>query len=373
MDERIDKAVEHIYSAALTPSHWPQALQAIADCLDDVGAVLIYGRDDGGFGVIHSPSLDEAVIEYARNWSHRDIRALRSRERGYFLGRDVITDRDVVDAGEEERDPFYAEFLPKHGLRYFAAAVVSPDPHVEVALSLQRRRDRRAYTEAELALVGRLGAHVEKALRVSIRLMDAELVNMGLGAALARIGISVFAIDALGRIVFSNPAAQALIGDAFEVVNERLRVRASAGTDDANAEIQRFIARGPNDLALGAQPILIQRQRSDRPLVLYLLPIAESVTVTNQFLTHARAIVLVMDPEPDAPPDATVLRDLLGLTLGEARVAAWIGSGLPPRQAAAKLGISEETARTVLKRVFAKVGVSRQSELAALMTKLVLR
>jgi len=37
------------------------------------------------------------------------------------------------------------------------------------------------------------------------------------------------------------------------------------------------------------------------------------------------------------------------------------------------LGITEETARTALKRVFAKVGVSRQSELAALLTKLVLR
>jgi DNA-binding CsgD family transcriptional regulator len=54
-------------------------------------------------------------------------------------------------------------------------------------------------------------------------------------------------------------------------------------------------------------------------------------------------------------------------------VAARIGSGLPPKEAAEKLGVSVETARTVLKRVFEKVGVSRQSELAALMTKLVLR
>jgi DNA-binding CsgD family transcriptional regulator len=72
------------------------------------------------------------------------------------------------------------------------------------------------------------------------------------------------------------------------------------------------------------------------------------------------------------PPDPSLVRDLLSLTLGEARIASLIGSGLPPREAAEKLGIAEETARTVLKRVFAKVGVSRQSELAALMTKLVL-
>jgi DNA-binding CsgD family transcriptional regulator len=59
--------------------------------------------------------------------------------------------------------------------------------------------------------------------------------------------------------------------------------------------------------------------------------------------------------------------------LGEARVASLVGSGVRPREVAARLGIAEETVRTVLKRVFVKAGVSRQSELAALMTRLVLR
>jgi DNA-binding CsgD family transcriptional regulator len=38
-----------------------------------------------------------------------------------------------------------------------------------------------------------------------------------------------------------------------------------------------------------------------------------------------------------------------------------------------QLGITEETARTVLKRVFSKVGVSRQGQLVALLSKLVVR
>lgn len=54
-------------------------------------------------------------------------------------------------------------------------------------------------------------------------------------------------------------------------------------------------------------------------------------------------------------------------------VAAMVGSGLAPREAADKLGISYETARNQLKSTFSKVGISRQSELSALLTKLVLR
>jgi DNA-binding CsgD family transcriptional regulator len=95
--------------------------------------------------------------------------------------------------------------------------------------------------------------------------------------------------------------------------------------------------------------------------------------LTDRFLARARAIVLVIDARSDQPPDPAVVRDVLGLTLSEARVAAMVGSGLPPRDAAVKLGIAEQTARTALKRVFMKVGVSRQSELAALLSKLVLR
>ncbi|MBR1188915.1 hypothetical protein JQ634_13335 [Bradyrhizobium sp. AUGA SZCCT0240] len=60
------------------------------------------------------------------------------------------------------------------------------------------------------------------------------------------------------------------------------------------------------------------------------------------------------------------------LTFGEAKVAALVGSGLSARETAEKLGIPNETVRNVLKRVFYKVGVSRQNELAALLSKLVL-
>jgi DNA-binding CsgD family transcriptional regulator len=201
------QAIRDIYSAALEPARWPAALQAVADIFGDVGAILIYARDDGTFGVVCSPSLQHCVGEYALGWSDRDTRAIRGRERGFFVGRDVITDRDVI----------------------------TPD------------------------------------------------------------------------------------------------------------------------------------------LAVYVLPVSAQAGPAAQFLTHTRAIVLVIDPRAGEPADPALVRDVLGLTLGEARVASLVGSGLAPRAAAEQLGIAEETARSTLKSVFSKVGVSRQSELAALLARLVLR
>jgi DNA-binding CsgD family transcriptional regulator len=87
-------------------------------------------------------------------------------------------------------------------------------------------------------------------------------------------------------------------------------------------------------------------------------------------LTRARAMILLADAGTDEPPDPAFLRDTLGLTLGEARVAALIGRGMAPKAAAERLGIAESTARTVLKRVFIKIGVSRQSELTAFLNRI---
>jgi len=372
MDKLFVTAVEAIYDAAPDPSRWPQALQAIADTFGDVGAVIVYGREDGGFGAFASPNIQAMVLEYGRDFKGQDLRSIRGIERGIFLERDAVTDRHVVSQEEIEAHPFYL-MMARHGLRYFAGVPISPDPRVNIAISVQRAIDRAPYSDDELEVLSRLGRHAEKAFRLSIRLLDAELVKVGLSEALSRLSIGVFALDSLGRVVFSNPAGERLLGDGLALVNDRLLVGAAHERVALEAAVAQMIRAAPEDVAREAKPILIHRHKAERPLAIYVLPIAIAADAANQFLTYARAIVLAIDPEASGPADPALVRDVLGLTLGEARMAALVGSGLSPRDSAAKLGITEETARSVLKRVFSKTGVSRQSELVALLTKLVLR
>lgn len=82
------------------------------------------------------------------------------------------------------------------------------------------------------------------------------------------------------------------------------------------------------------------------------------------------ALVVLMSP--DAPPrhDPAPLLRLFGLTAAEARLAAEVGSGVSPREAAGRLDIAESTARTTIKVVYEKLGIGRQSELARLVTRL---
>ena len=70
------------------PALWPRALQAIADAFGDVGAILIWQRDDGGFG---DDRLADASIRASEITSEHvvvcaTLRAARAIERGFLRG-----------------------------------------------------------------------------------------------------------------------------------------------------------------------------------------------------------------------------------------------------------------------------------------------
>ena len=75
-DDRLLRAIEAIYDAAPDPLQWPRALAEIANCFGDVGAILIWRRDDDAFGTIVSESLREAQRDYVENgWAGSDIKS----------------------------------------------------------------------------------------------------------------------------------------------------------------------------------------------------------------------------------------------------------------------------------------------------------
>jgi DNA-binding CsgD family transcriptional regulator len=112
------------------------------------------------------------------------------------------------------------------------------------------------------------------------------------------------------------------------------------------------------------------RATADQPAtIVHLVPIRG---VAHDVFSTAAAIVVATPVVPGAAPQPALVQGLYDLTPAEARIASLVASGQAPRDAARSLGITEETARTTLKRVFAKVGVSRQSELAALLARLTL-
>jgi DNA-binding CsgD family transcriptional regulator/PAS domain-containing protein len=374
MDRAFLAAVDLIYDAAPDPSLWPDALDAVAKCFDDVGANLFWRTAQGTFEILASPGLEESGREYQRVWFTQDVRAIRASERQLWLLRDSVTDRHVVTEQEMATHPFYTEFLAKYGLRWVASAGVSPNPSILVAVSVQRSASKPAFSDDELDLLTVLSRHVEKSLRLSVRLLDAELRDVEMQQALSRLGVGVITVEAGCRVRYANAAAERLLVDhGIRVKHQQLHFENSAAQEELDRTVSNWMEHAADSALRRPIPHLIRASHRERPVTVYILPVIRWSTEPSHFLTRTRAIVLVIDQQPADPLDPSTVRDLLDLTLGEARVAALIGAGISPKEAAERLGVAEATARNTLKRVFSKVGVSRQSELAVLLSRFALR
>ena len=101
------------------------------------------------------------------------------------------------------------------------------------------------------------------------------------------------------------------------------------------------------------------------PLVLHVLPLRRSA---YDIFQGADTLVAVTTVSPTATaPSASVLTGLFDLSPAEVRLASALTGGQTLRAAAAAAGITYGTARRYLESIFAKTGVSQQSQLVALL------
>jgi DNA-binding CsgD family transcriptional regulator len=82
------------------------------------------------------------------------------------------------------------------------------------------------------------------------------------------------------------------------------------------------------------------------------------------------ALVTVSDPQAVCTGPNEILPQLFDLTTAEARLADELGAGCSLKDAARRLGITINTARTQLHQIFAKTETGRQSELMRLLSQL---
>jgi DNA-binding CsgD family transcriptional regulator len=90
----------------------------------------------------------------------------------------------------------------------------------------------------------------------------------------------------------------------------------------------------------------------------------------QDMLSPGCALIIILDLETRAAPAETHMQRVFGLTSAESRLAVQLARGEALETAADLLQVSKETVRTQLKAVFAKTETSRQSELVALIGRL---
>ena len=360
MQFTLEGALEELVAAAADPVRWPSAMEAVANAANSRGALVVApagGSKLPAFSM--SPSFEAAHEVYVKDgWFRHDM---RFRAAPLIQSRGVATECDFITAGQIARAPFYQEFLAPQKLRWFAGVKMAAGDEVW-CLSLQRTVEQGPFQPHE----------IRELASYSKRLGGVAALSRSLGMARAEGALAAFEatdtgavmLDRKGEMLLINPAAERLLGPDLALKNRRLASFDKRATEALDRALHELLWRP--DTAAVNQPVPLPR-REGRPILAYPVRLRG---LTVDALAPCQAVVLLIGLDQRQGLSNTLLRLCFKLTPAEAKLAAIIGGGGDLDAACETLQIGHATARTQLKSVFAKTGVHRQSELVALLSKL---
>jgi DNA-binding CsgD family transcriptional regulator/PAS domain-containing protein len=228
--------------------------------------------------------------------------------------------------------------------------------------------DREPINADERTFIRLLSPHFRRAAMISDLLNFARVQAESFKSAFDQLSTAIVLVDKYGRIVYANAQATQLFSSATYI--QSIAGKLIPANDKMTNALYDCIARcSEGHEAVGSRGLGIPISgANEAAAVAYVLPLGIG-TIRSSF-SQAVAAVFIATALTSAPPTQDVLATLYDLTPTEAKIMLSVGQSHSPAVTASTLGVSENTVKTHLARVFSKVGVNRQSELSSLVASL---
>jgi DNA-binding CsgD family transcriptional regulator len=355
--------IGRIYDAALDAERWPELLVRIADFCGGANAALVNADPDIHFSSVITPRADpNCVSAYNRHWWKYDpISVLAAKAPpGKFVS--------VADIDREDyfSSAFYNEFRRFTGYGNYGVTVTlfrDRNAFGNFVLQTSPRNDEiNAQTLRNTEIVV---PHLARAASIARRLhrleLERSLTECGPGPDQA----GLILVDAKGQQIFADDKAENLLAaeDRIKVMNGVIGLQDFKSDIRLKSAIQACAHVTANTPCGGS--VRVDHEHDKPPLTIEVLPYR--VNRSNPYGTPPVAMLLIRDPGLGRTAGAQKLRDRFGLTRAEATLAMEMLKGDGRAAAAKRCGITINTARTHLMRIFEKTGVRRQAELIRLL------
>ena len=285
----------------------------------------------------------------------------------------LLHGRVLLDPGSEGKDhggpPDQRSAAKEHGdaaagAHWVVQGTIADNGGEALDLSLFRTIDHPAFDEPTRSLF----LSVLRSLRLSRqhgeRVQDQLARFETLEAAMAMVGDAMLVIDSFGRIVWKSTAAKHLLagGDPLAERNGRLTLHDTTAERHLLEAVGEVMRTPAGTLSAAPEGRHVVRCSDGAPCMLRLLPVDRRILPIAGAESGFVALVLA-GTRGDGDILQNELRQLYGLTTTEARLVVHIAAGKRLTEVSADLGISINTAKSHMKRVYSKLGVERQAEL----------
>lgn len=357
---RTEKLLDLIYDAATENELWPHVLTEIADLT----------RSEGG--VLFGQSITELKIYFDFNGRLNEdcnrayqARHMRNAWSDYMetqpVGRLVLSE-EAVSFSELSKTAFYDEVLRPQQIAHNGMIALAARASFRAAFNLCRSVRQGPFESDDMRTIEWLAPHMRRAITLGFQLDSYRALQQAAFDVLDRFSDGVIVLDGGARVAFANTAARQYEIDG--VLGLRRQVSTwSLRHSQRLAELVRSASEGSAGGAMS-----LPHGADGQLLTLIVTPVRSKDVgrFADSGVKDAAILLFVIDAANRRSIPLGQLMDAYGLTRAEARVALAASSGNTVTESARLLGLSPNTIKTHLRRVFAKTATARQAELAGL-------
>ncbi|MFM0247764.1 helix-turn-helix transcriptional regulator [Paraburkholderia sediminicola] len=349
-----------VYEGPLIEVPWHTLLGALRERLAANYATLILRPPSSSSRglVINSSAVDTSVGTgaYAQHFYALDPFVNLPRD-------EVVTVHELIGEQRWLTSEIYRFFNKPYDVCYIMGADIHAGPGVECRLRICRPHGAALFSESDKALCKMLLPHLQRAVRILTNLDVTESERRLYAGTVDHLRIGAVVLDESGQVLNKNDAAAEVLAerDGLSVANGLL-----IGDNVAeNRKLQILIQQAMSGCE-AAQPGIARglsvtrgAGRSRLGLLVRTIPLVE----TSGSKRRPAVVVLIRDPDRKALASTELLQNMFDFTRAEASLVLLLIKGLSLQDAAQAMEIRLNTARSHLRAVFSKTGVTRQTEL----------
>jgi DNA-binding CsgD family transcriptional regulator len=353
---------DRLYDSVHDSARLSEAMLALEEQTGAVKAMLAVFEQRLTGGEAYFADCDEEYSAGASLPNNPFMPALTSAAAGTIFTHDALLD------GRFEHSQFFSEWARPQRFRSMSAMVTMREGRLFGFLGLSWDR-ANAQDEADAVLTA-LAPTLDRVTRLHlgggvIRLAESQ-------DTFDRMGVGAIVVDAAGRAAHVNAKADAILSDPYGGLS-----LAGGTLRAANRSQQRLLAGlivaatrdGDTGMQPGGDAVLYADAAQTRPvLAVSVSPIRSAVAYG---LSIGRAAMVLLRPLGARLPTgfASRLQSLFGLSPAEAALGISLVEGQSPADVAAARAVSIHTVRTQLAQLFRKTGTTRQSQLVAVLLR----
>ncbi|MBI2382849.1 MAG: helix-turn-helix transcriptional regulator [Gammaproteobacteria bacterium] len=361
---RLDKLLSAIYDGPTESPPWQTALQLMREYLKAAHVTLMLrppSPESTGV-MINTGSVNaQAVVSYETHFFALDP-FVRIPEG------EVVTAEELIGR-QWLQSPIYQEYLKPLDIRHLLGADIYTKDGIECRFRVTRAHDAHPFNAEDKALCRFLLPHLKRSIQLHARLDFLECERQLFAGTVNRLLLGMISFTPAGTILEMNQEARRILGekDGICLSGNTLHVDSS----QESRELQRMIRQALGGANGGEGPGMVEAMSVTRPSGRAKLGIVVRAVPPGQWSGSKQrpaVAVFLRDPEQNsAQPSQEIVRRVFGLTRMEAALALLLAEGLTLDEAAEKLNVRRNTARTHLRSIFCKTGVTRQTMLVRML------